>query len=433
MMASRKRSILSSTAGGTARLNKRGVRRFRFYSACFGLLISFCFLGSSRSFAQLTRPAWSWDDALTDTNRANWVDPGPFQWAWQKEAADRVAPEGAAKRPTATGDAAAFEAMVRENVVLRREVERALRQLHESRQAQASLEVQIRDLEQKRAALAVSLREVRTSDEIMAELALIRSERDALARENERLNQRLTLEQPSATSPPPVQMPPPGSDLFKKIERENLELKVELAALKQSAREAEALRAQMDRLQREQGEITERSGKEKAELQARLEQLQDGKTASEQSAERLSRQAQVAEKEAKALRARVAEIERELEMNKAPTPRTPVQPEPPVSSEARLLQAAGGVSSEADEVMAKALKLAQTGKYRDAEKLYLQALARSPNSAAIHFNLGVLYMEGLKSSASALKHFRRYLELNPRAPDADQVRAWVNELEMGLD
>lgn len=397
----------------------------RFHPFLFCLLTPLFCLPPPVAFAQATRPAWAWDADATDTNRAIQVEPGPFQWAWQKEVTARLTQETSTPRAQdAAGYTAAFEGVVRENVVLRREVERALRQLHESRQAQAALEVQVRDLDQKRAALAASLREVRTADEVLAELARIRADRDTLARENDLLKQRVESVATPATPPPPRPEPAAGSDLFKKIERENLELKVELATLKQSAREAEEARNQLENLKREQGSLVEQSGKEKAELQTRLEQLQEGKGASE-------RQAQIAEKEAKVLRARVAEIEQELKMGKVapPPPTRAVTPSPEVA----LLQAADGISPGTDEMTAQALRLAQRGKYRDAEKLYLQALSRAPNSAAIHFNLGILYQEGLHSSSAAVEHFRKYLELNPKVRDADQVRAWINELEMGLD
>ncbi len=399
---------------------------FLFPPVLLCLLASVFGLLSPIASAQATRPAWAWDSEAPRTNEPGWVDPGPFQWAWQKEVAARLSPETGLPRTPGGGDAAAFEGLVRENVVLRREVERALRQLHESRQSQAVLEVQVRDLEQKRTALAASLREVRTADEVLAELARTRADRDALARDNDRLKQR--VESMPTTPPPPPLTPALGSDLFKRIERENLELKVELASLKQTAREAEAARNQLEQFKKEQGTLADQSLKEKAELQAHLDQLQEGKGASD-------RQAQMAKKEAQALRERVAEIERELNMKKDPTPPTSGDgsSKPPASPEASLLAAAGGVTKASDELTGKAMQLAQRGKYREAEKLYLQALERTPDAASIHFNLGVLYQNGLRSSASAVKHFRKYLELNPQARDADQVRAWINELEMGLD
>ena len=401
---------------------------FIFHPFLLCLLTSVFCLPSPVSFAQATRPVWAWDAESTDTNGVSGVEQGPFQWAWQKDAAARQNPVPEVTHVPGAGGADAFEGLVRENVVLRREVERALRQLHESRQAQAALEVQVRDLDQKRIALAASLREVRTADEVMAELALIRAERDSLKRDMDRLKERLEPGGTPAAVPPPPVTPPPGSDLFKKIEQENLELKVELASFKQTARESEAARTQLEKWKIEQSSLVEQTVKEKAELKNRLDQLQEGKKASE-------RQAQVAEKEAQSLRERVAEIKQELNMAKDSTPpkaETAAPAPAPAPPEVALLQAAGGVEPGTDELTSKALKLAQKGKYRDAEKLYLQALTRAPNSAAIHYNLGVLYQEGLHSSSAAVKQFRKYLELNPKARDADQVRSWINELEMGL-
>lgn len=405
-------------------------------SPFFSLVSLFCLLTADSCLllsplsAEETRPGWAWDGGVGETNAA--AEPGPFRWSWQPGGGTApVSPETGLRRAPA-GDPAAFEGLVRENVALRREVERALRQLHESRQAQAALEAQVRDLEQKRASLAASLREVRTSDEVLAELARIRSEREALARDNERLKQRLEAASAAVSAPAPAPLaPPPGSDLFKKIERENLDLKVELAALKQSAREVEAAQAKLEELQQERGAQAEQSVRERAELQARMERLQEGKTASDQAVERWSRQAREAAREAESLRARVAEIEAELKAAREPA-KAGSEPDP-AAGEVELLRAADGPGAKGEDAeAAKALRLAQRGKYREAEKLYRRALDRTPEDPALHFNLGILYQEGLRSPTKAVVHFRKYLELAPTARDADQVRAWINELEMGF-
>jgi len=73
---------------------------------------------------------------------------------------------------------------------------------------------------------------------------------------------------------------------------------------------------------------------------------------------------------------------------------------------------------------------AREGKYEAAEQEYLRALQLNPTDADVHYNLGILYDDELKSPAKAIVHYRRYLKLSPHGPDADQVRNWLMKLEM---
>jgi tetratricopeptide (TPR) repeat protein len=74
---------------------------------------------------------------------------------------------------------------------------------------------------------------------------------------------------------------------------------------------------------------------------------------------------------------------------------------------------------------------AREGKYEEAEQQYLHALRINPMDADVHYNLGILYDDELKSPEKAVSHYRRYLSLNPHGPDADEVRNWLMKLEMG--
>jgi regulator of sirC expression with transglutaminase-like and TPR domain len=59
-------------------------------------------------------------------------------------------------------------------------------------------------------------------------------------------------------------------------------------------------------------------------------------------------------------------------------------------------------------------------------------LKQEPNNPLVCYNMGVLYGDYLKNSAKAIKYYRRYLDLSPRAPDAAIVRAWITDLENRL-
>ena len=75
---------------------------------------------------------------------------------------------------------------------------------------------------------------------------------------------------------------------------------------------------------------------------------------------------------------------------------------------------------------------ARENKFEEAEQEYLHALRLDPLDADVHYNLGILYDDELKSPAKAAVHYRRYLKLNPHGTDADQVRDWLMKLEMKM-
>ena len=65
-------------------------------------------------------------------------------------------------------------------------------------------------------------------------------------------------------------------------------------------------------------------------------------------------------------------------------------------------------------------------------KQYYQAVAEfrkvielRPDDADAHYNLGVIYAEDLPDREKAVAHFRRYLEISPRAHDASWVKQYI--------
>ena len=57
-------------------------------------------------------------------------------------------------------------------------------------------------------------------------------------------------------------------------------------------------------------------------------------------------------------------------------------------------------------------------RYADAERAFQKALQSRPDSAAAHWQLGILYFEELKDWPGALYHFDRYTRLRPKSrPD----------------
>lgn len=74
-----------------------------------------------------------------------------------------------------------------------------------------------------------------------------------------------------------------------------------------------------------------------------------------------------------------------------------------------------------------AIWLREHGRFSDAEARYKQALARWPDHADSHLNLGILYDLYLDNGAEALAHYQRYLDLVGDAQTP--TRGWVVELQ----
>lgn len=63
--------------------------------------------------------------------------------------------------------------------------------------------------------------------------------------------------------------------------------------------------------------------------------------------------------------------------------------------------------------------------YGQAAGEFRKVIEVRPDDADAHYNLGVIYAEHLPDQAKAVEHFRRYLQLNPRAGDANWVKKYI--------
>ncbi|MBI2496303.1 MAG: tetratricopeptide repeat protein [Candidatus Omnitrophica bacterium] len=71
---------------------------------------------------------------------------------------------------------------------------------------------------------------------------------------------------------------------------------------------------------------------------------------------------------------------------------------------------------------------AQAQRYDEAIEAYQSALRFAPQHAETHYNLGLLYQQVEHDREKAAWHFRKYLELNPKAADRDEVQQWIDSL-----
>ena len=74
----------------------------------------------------------------------------------------------------------------------------------------------------------------------------------------------------------------------------------------------------------------------------------------------------------------------------------------------------------------------QKGEYELAAREYYQALVFMPNDPDAHYNFALVSLRHLRDFEMALKHFRMYLYLNPKADDARFVKRKINEAELIL-
>ena len=69
------------------------------------------------------------------------------------------------------------------------------------------------------------------------------------------------------------------------------------------------------------------------------------------------------------------------------------------------------------------------GRFNDAERSYLAAIAADPDYSNAHFNLGVLYELYLQRPELALDQYARYRELQAGEPGAVDVDKWMTDLK----
>ncbi len=70
-----------------------------------------------------------------------------------------------------------------------------------------------------------------------------------------------------------------------------------------------------------------------------------------------------------------------------------------------------------------------SGKPDLAAKEYRKALEINPNHAYGHLNLGVVLAGDFKDRAGAIKEFERYLQVEPNAQNAEQIRREIQRLK----
>jgi chromosome segregation ATPase len=235
-----------------------------------------------------------------------------------------------------------------------------------------------------------------------------------------------------------------SSDLFQEMEKVNVTLREKLVQVEaERQRLAKAIKKLEDRDERFDDDIAhEEDLRKKAEVE--LADARSREVEYQELIEKLTTQVPALEQQVAALEDAGTKLQEELVDRQEDLQALKVELE---KREHRLIKAervAEVLESAREDVLHAsdrekldmhynmAAVYAREGKFDEAEQEYLHALQLDPTDADVHYNLGILYDDELKSPAKAVVHYRRYLKLNPHGPDADQVRDWLMKLEMKM-
>ncbi len=392
----------------------------------------------------------------------------------------RVAPTSGARRAMAASGIGAgdYARLVKENLDLRAQADKTQRDVNALRKENASLMLQVDELEQKRRGLAASLKDLSATGELEKQVAAEKARSASLEAELSAMRRQIEAGLLTGTGrAASASAPAPGSDLYRRLERENTDLRSRLAKELDRQQQTDTARQQTADAGAQLQEDLARLTREKAAAEAQLRDLAAARERDRkvlylvarkamqykndlaQAQERLRRTESLASsggsgaggwRAAAGIGARSpgsmlsaspgsvgagpratgdiqaladamyedALVQTERAFGEAP------------SSPRRSALVSDSARMQAESLFQKGVALARQGKYGDAERMYSLALKANPKFAEAHFNLGILYEDHLGNMRKAADHYRQYLSLNPDASDADVVQSWIVELEV---
>lgn len=339
-----------------------------------------------------------------------------------------------AQSPGLRIDSATYQKVVDENLDLRKEQARLEAEAGELRRKNASLLLDVRDLERKRDQLTSLISQLKTPDETRSEMAKLQSEKLVLIREIERLRQVVGASVPPPTNSIPASAPTTGSALFRKVEKENADLRMELAKVREASLNASVVKEVAVKgeasLKLEVARLTEQC----KTVSVDLENTRRREAAFKKALEVQARKALEAEAQRKKAEERSRESEAGRQKAEEARKKAEAKIQKPVfsvqNSEVKALNPEPSQPQlTVPQLFEQGRKLLVAKRVKDAEKVYLMALRQEPKNPQVSYNLGVLYGDYLKNPRKAAKYYRRYIELAPQAPDVGTVRAWLLDLD----
>ncbi len=350
------------------------------------------------------------------------------------------------ERSAGTVAVSEYDEIVRENIELRKKMGDAQHDKDAIAKENQTLSRQVEELTAKIDEAVTKIKELRksgpadganSSAALEGRIKMVQAEKDTLANELIAAQKKLAA-QPAVTNAPVA----PASDLVKDMQRENAQLKDELARAQADRQNVETLQRQMEqKVQDARDEVASATARQK-ELKDRLADEQTSDRDSRTEAGKLQQQVPVLENQLAELKASMAEKERDLDAKSKESEDLKKEAENR-DRRVRKLESMTAMLQKADSEVGKAagkekrdmyynmaVVYAKEGRYEDAEREYLHALRMDPSDADVHFNLGILYDQDLKNKAKAALHYRTYLKLNPYGSDSDAVKQWLMAIEI---
>ncbi len=92
------------------------------------------------------------------------------------------------------------------------------------------------------------------------------------------------------------------------------------------------------------------------------------------------------------------------------------------------------VDEEKEPHFLRASNLAKSMDFKGAVEMFEEALKVNPNNSRAHYELAILHesQETVADPAVAIYHYQRFLRLNPRASNADVVKAHINGCKLEI-
>lgn len=415
--------------------------------------------------------AWSWDNKNVPPAGAT-SDAAParpaseidnFHWQWSKIGGTTVAapaPTGANSAlpgtPATTGAAApsGYGELLKENLDLREKIGRIAAEREAARKAAEDSAAEVKKMEEKMATFTSTIatlekqrkNAVEGSDaqkKLEEQLAAVEKEKEKLATDVKSLQAKLAevaAVKPAANVSSGIQ---PGSDLFREQEKAAQALKEKVEALQAERQRIEKARQDAEKKAADASGEAEKAERRRKDIEAALADAanlgkQDKKQLQKllETMPALERELSAAKEEAASKGAALSEKERSIEALKTELLRREQRVIKAEKMMAILEQARSEVQKSSktekrDMHFNMAVVYAKEGKFREAELEYLRALEVDPTDAGTHYNLGILYDDQLNEKQKAALHYRRYLKLSPFAADVDQVRGWLQRIEIG--
>jgi len=379
--------------------------------------------------------------------------PG-FDWTWDRQDKASVTPAPVVAAPVAPAAppvtdpqaAESYSELLRENLELRRKIDDALRDEAAARRDKERMERDMRDMEERIALFVRTIQELKQqqADGTAASAAELATRLENAEQERDRLLQALA--EARKLRDMPAAMPPggsvqEGSDLFREKERENTLLRKKLQEIESDRRRGEKEREQQAREAAQAREKAQQAETSLKQVKSELNEAQGRVAQHREAMQRLLEEKPVLEQKVETLTGEVSRRdvvlmarEREIEAARMELERREYRLRKAERMNELLETARVEVSrvdhrEKRDMHYNMAVVYAKEGRARDAEMEYLKALRLDPGDADVHYNLGILYEDALQDPRKASVHYRRYLMLKPAAPDADQVRTWLLQID----